>query len=281
MLLKPAKVPFLSARKLSGEEPFPSNCKVLCGVPYEKTESFRDGSGLAPTAIREFSYSMESYSIITNKDLESINLLDLGDLDVSHLQPEEMVAVVESFIHNLPPVFPLLLGGEHTITLGAVRALIKLHPKLYVISLDAHPDFRSSYEGLSVSHATVMKRVSEVVGKERLVFLGLRTATAEEWEELKDCYLVSSDPVVLPQELRNQPLYITLDIDVLDPSCAPATGNPEPGGWSFKELINFLLSLKGSNVVGMDIVEVSPPLDHSGITIAVAVKIIREALLLF
>lgn len=281
MLLKPAEVPFLSAKKLTGEEPLPPNCKVLCGVPYEKTESFRDGSGLAPTAIREFSYSMESYSIITYKDLENINFYDLGDLDVSHLQPEEMVNEVESLLHSLPYVFPFLLGGEHTITLGAVRALIKRYPQLFVVSLDAHPDFRPSYEGQFLSHATVMKRISELVGKERLLFLGLRTSTPEEWEELKDCYLVSSDPVALPQELRNNPLYISLDIDVLDPSCAPGTGNPEPGGWSFKELMNFLLSLQGYNVVGMDIVEVSPPLDSSGITIASAVKLVREALLLF
>jgi len=173
------------------------------------------------------------------------------------------------------------LGGEHTITLGVIKALKRRFPELYLVSLDAHPDFRSSYEGLSVGHATVMKRIAEIIGKERLIFLGLRTATPEEWEELKGCYLVAFDPLPLPPELKDKPLYISLDIDVLDPSCAPGTGNPEPGGWSFKELMNFLLSLKGYNVVGMDIVEVSPPLDPSGITLATAAKILREAILLF
>ncbi len=281
MPLKPAKIPFISARKWEEREANIGDCKIICGIPYEKTESFRGGAGLAPSIIREFSHSLESYSIISGRDLGDINIFDVGDLDVSHLQPEEMVREVEALVGSFPFAFPILFGGEHTITLGAIRALAKRFSPLYVISLDAHPDFRSSYEGKTICHATVMKRVSEIVGKERLLFLGLRTATSEEWQELKSCYIVSPQPITFPSELKDKPLYISLDIDVLDPSCAPGTGNPEPGGWSFEELLSFLLSLKGYNVVGLDIAEVSPPLDPSGITSVSAAKIARETLLLF
>lgn len=281
MLLKPTSIPFIAARKWGELNSEAAACKVICGVPYEKTESFRGGSGLAPSAIREFSHSLESYSIISGKDLEDINLFDVGDLNVSHLEPEEMVKEVGTFLQSFPFAFPLLLGGEHTITLGAVMSLVKRFPQLYVLSLDAHPDFRSLYEGKAVCHATVMRRIGEIVGDERLLFLGLRTATAEEWKQLKSCALVSSEPVALSSDLKAKPLYLSLDIDVLDPSCAPGTGNPEPGGWSFRELMDFLLSLKDYNIVGMDIVEVSPPLDDSGITNVTTAKIARESLLLF
>lgn len=279
MLLKPARISFISARKEAN--PRGGEYKVICGVPYEKTESFRGGSGLAPSAIREFSHSLESYSIVLGKDLEDANVLDIGDLEVSHLEPEEMVKGVEDLLQSLLPAFPFLLGGEHTITLGAVKALVRQFPHLHLVSLDAHPDFRSSYEGREICHATVMKRVAELIGRERLIFLGLRTATPEEWKELKSCLLLSPNPLVLPPALKDIPLYISLDIDVLDPSCAPGTGNPEPGGWSFNELMEFLLSLRDYKVVGMDIVEVSPPLDPSGITLVTAAKLAREALLLF
>ncbi|MBC7327274.1 agmatinase [bacterium] len=281
MLFKPVELSFISARRWSGEKNFQRDYKFICGVPYERTESFRGGASLAPSEIREFSHSLESYSIILGKDLEEIKLFDIGDLDVSELEPEDMIWEVEEAISSLLPAFPLVLGGEHTISLGVIRALANHYPELYVISLDAHPDFRSFYEGRKLSHATVLKRISEVVGKKNIFLLGIRTSTPEEWEELKGLNKVSPEPIDLPLSLRDKPIYLSLDIDVLDPSCAPGTGNPEPGGWSFKELQDFLLSLRGFKVVGMDIVEVSPPLDPSGITIVAAAKIAREALLLF
>ncbi|MGC9004798.1 MAG: agmatinase [bacterium] len=280
MPLKPAKKPFLAA-KIPKENFSAVRGKLICGVPYEKTESFRGGSSLAPQSIREFSHSIESFSVLQEKDLEDISLFDLGDLDVSHLEPEGMVEEVADFVRAYSTHFSLFLGGEHTISLGAVMGLIERFPDLYLVTLDAHPDFRSSYEGKELCHATVMKQISKLIGIEKMVFLGLRTATLDEWIELKNAFLLSPNPLPLPPHLKEKPIYLSIDIDVLDPSCAPGTGNPEPGGWAFKELMDFLFSLRGYNVVGMDIVEVSPPLDPSGITAIAAAIIAREALLLF
>jgi agmatinase len=281
LLLKPAKKPFLSAREWEKDKEIKQDSTIICGILYEKTESFRDGASLAPDVIRGFSHSLESFSIIQEKDLENIELLDVGNLDVRDLEPVDMTNEVENFVESLKCRFLLLFGGEHTITLGAVKGMIKRFPDLYLVSLDSHPDFRQSYEGRELCHATVMRRIADIIGLERMVFLGLRTATPEEWRELKKSLLLSPSPAPLPSRLKGKPIYLSIDIDVLDPSCAPGTGNPEPGGWTFKELLDFIFSLKGYNIVGMDIVEVSPPLDPSGITAVSSAKIAREAILLF
>ncbi|MBC7329879.1 agmatinase [bacterium] len=281
MLLKPAKKPFLSSKEWEKGKEINQDSTLICGIPYEKTESFRAGASLAPDAIRDFSHSLESFSIILEKDLEEIQLLDMGNLEVTDLEPSDMTNEVENFVESHNCKFLLLLGGEHTITLGAIKGLIKRFPDLHFVSLDSHPDFRQSYEGRELCHATVMKRIADIIGLERMVFLGLRTATPQEWKELKKALLLSPSPAPLPSYLKGKPIYLSIDIDVLDPSCAPGTGNPEPGGWSFKELLDFVLSLRGYNIVGMDIVEVSPPLDPSGITAVSSAKIAREAILLF
>jgi agmatinase len=281
LLLKPAKKPFLSAKRWEERSKAKGDYNLICGIPYEKTESFRDGASLAPEVIRDFSHSLESFSIIQEKDLEEIPLFDMGNLDVSHLEPGDMTKEVENFVESYACKFLLLLGGEHTITLGAIKGMIKRFPDLHLLCLDSHPDFRHSYEGREICHATVMRCISDIIGLERMVFLGLRTATPQEWRELKKALLLSPSPAPLPSRLKGKPIYLSIDIDVLDPSCAPGTGNPEPGGWTFKELLDFIFSLKGHNIIGMDIVEVSPPLDLSGITAISSAKIAREALLLF
>ena len=281
MLLKEAKKPFLSAKRWEGQSQAKRDYNLICGIPYEKTESFRAGASIAPEVIRDFSHSLESFSIIQEKSLEEIPLFDVGNLDVSNLEPADMTKEVENFIASYTCKFLLLLGGEHTITLGAIKGMRKRFPNLHLVCLDSHPDFRDSYEGKEICHATVMRRIADIIGIERMIFLGLRTATPPEWVELRKALLLSPSPIPLPSHLRGKPIFLSIDIDVLDPSCAPGTGNPEPGGWSFKQLLDFIFSLKGHSIVGMDIVEVSPPLDPSGITAVSAAKIAREALLLF
>ncbi len=272
---RPPQIPFLSAKPFSGE-----GKRILLGLPYEETETFRRGSSSAPSYIREFSHSLESYSLISGRDLEDLQFEDWGDLPLQGLEPEKMVEAVENFlIDNIVPGFHIFIGGEHTVTLGIVKAFAKLFPSLVVVSLDAHPDLRHSYEGKEISHATVMRRILEVVGEKNLILLGYRTATPQELPLINNLALSSPSPLPLPPRFKQSPLYISLDIDVLDPACAPGTGNPEPGGWSFRDLFFFLQSLKDYNVVGMDIVEVAPPFDSAGITSVSAGKIIREAFL--
>lgn len=256
---------------------------VLIGVPYDATATFRRGCALAPAAIRWASQSIETYSPILMRDLEDLRYADRGDLDVGHANPEEMVETVRAAVAGIGAgVLPVLLGGEHTITLGAVRALRDRHPDLAVLQLDAHTDLREEYEGRRLSHATVMRRVADLVPPERIVALGLRAGTRQEFAFLER-YRAWSPRLSVTSDvwtwLRPRPIYVTLDIDVLDPSDAPGTGNPEPEGANAGDLLRFIRLLGDLPVVGVDLVEVSPPFDPSGRTGVLAAMVIREILL--
>ncbi|MDR7433781.1 MAG: agmatinase [Armatimonadota bacterium] len=257
---------------------------AIIGLPYDATATFRRGARFAPAAIRWASWSIESYSPVLNRDLENLCLQDFGDVELPD-PPEEMIESVMQTMHALPEgCLPLLLGGEHTITLGAVRALARRYPRLAVLNLDAHLDMRDRYEGKSLSHATVMRRLAEELPGS-LVQLGVRSGVPEEFEAARRLCLWSSPYLFLPpsiyEMLRERPIYLTVDIDVLDPAYAPGTGNPEPEGLSAHELLRFLRHLQSLHVVGMDVVEVSPPYDPSGMTAVLAAKIAREAILCF
>jgi agmatinase len=182
---------------------------------------------------------------------------------------------------------PVMLGGEHLVTLGAVRALVKKYPDLRIIHLDAHADLRDEYLGEKLSHATVMRRCSELVGMKNIYQFGIRSGTAEEFmfgqipnplialeridEEIDKTLFVAED----------SPVYVTLDLDVLDPSVFPGTGTPEHNGSTVSELIAFFMAFSNLNVVGFDVVELSPPYDPSGISTAAANLLLREMLMFF
>ncbi|MBI2864481.1 MAG: agmatinase [Chloroflexi bacterium] len=258
---------------------------IVFGAPLDLTESFRRGAGLAPPRIREVSDSIESYSPALDADLEDINLVDWGDVPLDGLDLPGSLSEVETWAQRAAGEAPfLILGGEHTISLGAIEGLMKRYSNLVVVQIDAHLDLIDSFAGLSVSHATAFRRVVEYIGAESLVQLGVRSGTRDEFALAKTCLHSSPDlslPPAIRRRLSGAPIYLSIDIDVLDPSCAPGTGNPEPGGHSFHTLVSFLYGLRGLNVVGMDIVEVSPPLDPSDITAAAAAKLARELILLF
>jgi agmatinase len=270
-------VTFLAARA-PGSVPGP--VPTIVGVPYDVTSSFRKGSRWGPAAIRHASDSIETYSPLLDRDLEDLPFVDGGDLDLEGLEPAAMVRAVQ---RHLGPALPFLLGGEHTMTLGAVQALAARHHDLAVIQWDAHTDLRPSYEGREIGHATVMRRILE--GGVPLVQLGIRAGTREEFALARQRSLYISrgasldDPLL--DALRPRPLYLSVDIDVLDPSVAPGTGNPEPDGASYAELLEGLRSLSGHRVVGMDLVEVAPPWDPGGRTAVIAATLVREMLLLF
>ena len=256
---------------------------ILLGVPYDATSTFRRGSALAPQAIRWASQSIETYSPVLRRDLEALPYVDRGDLDAGSLSPEAMADVVRASVAAVGrDALSVLIGGEHTLTLGAVQALHDLHPDLAVVQLDAHTDLRDEYEGRRVSHATVMRRILEIIPPERVIALGIRAGTREELA-LVQRYRASSPRTALSSEvwtwLQDRPLYVTVDIDAVDPSDAPGTGNPEPEGISAGDLLSFVRRLGDLRVVGLDLVEVSPPYDPSGRTAIFAATIVREALL--
>ncbi len=272
---------FLAAR----DHPRPR--AAILGVPYDRTQSYRRGAAQGPEAIRRASWSLETYSPAWDRDLESDLLLaDLGDLPVADLDPPAMVAAVARAVGRLPEgTVPVLLGGDHTLTAGAVQALVARYGDLMVVQFDAHLDLRETYEGDRFSHACVMRRVWEVVGDRRIVQVGVRSGTREEFGFARSHCRWSLSPLALPEtvrsDLRGSAVYLTIDLDVLDPAFAPGVGNPEPGGPTFEDLCGALRALGRLRVVGVDVVELCPPADPSGMSAVVAAKLVREVLLQF
>ncbi len=266
-----------------GSRPARNPAVAITGVPYDGTSTFRAGSGQGPAAIRWASQSIETYSPVLQRDLERVAIADRGDLNVTGLTPEQMVDAVGTYVTGLDTaVLPLLLGGEHTISLGAVRALGPRYPGLAVIQLDAHTDLRDEYEGRRISHATVMRRILDVIETGAAVQAGIRAGTREEFDAARG--LRHSGPRMdIPGPvwswLEQRQVYVSIDIDALDPSEAPGTGNPEPDGITARDLLAFVRRLGQLTVVGLDVVEVSPPYDPSGRTAVLAAIIIREAIL--
>ena len=275
--LSPSSPAFLGARETDSAD------AVILGAPLDLTETFRPGTGAAPTRIRLVSDVLETYSPRLERDLEEdIALADWGDVALEGLQMDEALAAIEETLLAVPPTaFPLVLGGEHTVALAGVRALRKRYPNLLVLQVDAHADLRDEYLGVRVGHATAFRRVLDEVGSGSIVQLGLRSGTREELALARDL-LHSSPQLTLPWPLvAARPIYLSIDMDVLDPAYAPGTGCPEPGGPTFTELLEFIYSLRCLHVVGADICEVLPQYDPADITSVAAAKIARELVLMF
>jgi len=248
---------------------------AILGVPLERTVSYRGGPAQAPTAIRAASDSIELYSRIFGRDLAAIGVCDLGDVD-SHLPMKEMLDLEEQEVGRvlLKGKGVVVLGGEHTVALPAIRAAARGGP-IQVVALDAHTDLREEYGGETVAHATVLRRASEVA--ERLVIVGARSFFGGEV-----CEPVFAEPDQLGGRLDpGLPVWLTLDLDALDPSLCPGVTNPEPGGLSYGEVLGVFRTLSRLRVVGMDLVELSPPFDPSGVSAITAAKLVVEAIAAF
>lgn len=258
---------------------------VLFGVPFDGTTSFRPGTRFGPSAIRNESFGIETYSPYCDRDLLDYAIFDGGDMDLPFGNPSLVLDQVEDYVRQLLETekLPVMLGGEHLITLGAIRAMVDVYPDLHIIHLDAHTDLRDEYLGEELTHAGVMKQAWKLVGDGKIYQFGIRSgerhefAFAKEHTFLRKFDLVGFVDVV--EKLKGKPVYVTLDLDVLDPSVFWGTGTPEAGGVTFKELMEGVLLLDQLNVVGMDINELSPHYDHSGASTAVACKLTREMLL--
>lgn len=260
---------------------------VLFGAPFDGTTSFRPGTRFAPNIMRNDSFGLETYSPYLDKDMEDYKMFDMGDLDFPFGNPEKVIDMIEEAADEIvsSSKIPFMIGGEHLVTLGSVKSVYKKYPDLHIIHLDAHADLREDYMGQKLSHATVLRRCHDFLGDGKIYQFGIRSGTKEEFHWAKDH--VSMNPFNLDglketvEKLKDKPVYITIDLDVLDPSAFPGTGTIEPGGISFKDLIEaFKLFNNLNNIVGMDAVELSPHYDQSGMSTAVACKVIREMALI-
>lgn len=268
----------------AGGPPGAERSAVIVGVPFDATSTFRPGSRAAPAAIRWGSQSIETYSPVLRRDLQEAPVFDGGDVELTGSDTDAMRSAVSDRLSGLPVgAIPIVLGGEHTVTLPVVEVLRRSHRDLGVLQLDAHTDLRDEYEGRSVSHATVMRRIIDLLGARSIAQCGVRSGTPDEFDLARRSLRHSSPHLAVPPAiwswLEPRPVYVTLDIDVIDPSDAPGTGNPEPEGVPARELLAFVRRLGALRVVGFDLVEVSPPYDPSGRTAILAATILREAIL--
>ena len=263
----------------------PDGCKVgLYGVPYDGTTSFRPGTRFGPAAVREVSTGLETYCPQLDLDLETMAYVDLGAVEIPFGAPEPVLEAVHNATIHVQDLQlkPLMLGGEHSISSGAVAAVAKRHPDLALVQLDAHADLRDQWLGSRHSHACAMRRCLDVLPSRELLQIAIRSGTREEFSELRSSNrLVPIDQMVCRlQNLRGQPLYLTVDLDWFDPAVMPGTGTPEPGGFLWQHFAELVSELRHHNLVGADVVELAPQLDRSGISSVLAAKVTRSLLLL-
>ena len=269
--------------------PFEDAKVVLFGAPYDSTTSFRPGTRFGPNAMRMESFGIETYSMRLDKDLlDDTSVFDSGDIELPFGNQEQTLAMIESRADEIVAAgkIPFLLGGEHLVTLGSVRAVAKKHPDLRIVHFDAHADLREDYLGNPLSHACVLRRCHDLLGDGRIFQFGIRSGTREERRFMRDGHVTTelfSDTTldaVLDAIGPDAPVYLTVDMDVLDPSEFPGTGTQEAGGFRYPQLVADVRKILAQlNVVGLDNVELNPGLDSSGRSTALACKFLREELL--
>ncbi len=240
---------------------------VFLPVPYDLTSTYLPGSRRGPLAILEASTHMELYDEELGFETFAIGLHTLDPIEAVSTGPEEMIRQVAEYAEPVlrAEKFPVLLGGEHSVTLGLAQGLKKRYPDLSFLQLDAHADLRAEYEGTPFSHACIARRLSELGP---LTQVGIRSLSAEEGKFLEGAS-VRSFPwhrlADLPEWEKevcrglSDPVYVTIDLDVLDPAIMPAVGTPEPGGFDWRTLTRFLRRVaREKKIVGFDVVELAP-----------------------
>lgn len=260
---------------------------VLFGAPFDSTTSFRPGARFGSSAVRHESFGIETYSPYQNKDLEDTCIFDSGDIELCFGSAEMALKDIEERATEIleDGKLPLMIGGEHLVTLGAVRAAVKKYPDLHIIHFDAHADLRDDYLGAKLSHACVLRRCHELIGDSRIHQFCIRSGERAEFafaKEHTDMHLFGFEGLsetVSELKKTGVPVYFTIDLDCLDPSAFPGTGTPEAGGVTFIELLNAILTVAETKVIAADINELAPMLDASGVSTAAACKILRELLL--
>jgi len=273
--------PFLDRNWMAQNPDYDSSDIIMLGLPFDGTVSYRSGSRFAPEQIRLASWGLEEYSPNFDKDLNDVNFHDAGDLEfplgntVKSL--EQIRENVEDIYKDGKRVFGI--GGEHLVTLPEIQAAAKFVDNLAIVHFDAHTDLREEYLGEEMSHSAVIRHCSKIVGADNIKQIGIRSGMKDEWDFMKKhntlCHKYSDLDC-----LKNKNIFVTVDLDCLDTSIMPGTGTPEAGGMQFNELIGWFKYLKDFNIVGADVVELAPDYDTSGVSTAVATKVIRELLMI-
>ena len=269
------------------ESSFEEASVVLYGAPFDSTTSFRPGARFGPSAMRHESFGLETYSPYQDRDLMDIRVFDSGDLELCFGSSEMALSDIEKRTVEILKAekVPLLLGGEHLVTLAAVRAVVDKYPDLHIIHFDAHADLRDDYLGAKLSHACVLRRCYELLGDNRIHQFCIRSGEREEFQfaaqhtDFHPFTFNGLEEVVKRLKEKKVPVYFTIDLDCLDPSVFPGTGTPEAGGVNFLELLEAIRTVSQTNVVGADVNELAPMLDASGVSTATACKVLRELLL--
>jgi len=258
------------------------------GAPFDSTSTFKPGSRFAPDYLRISSRSLELYSIRSGVDMEEVGVYDEGDIVVSHGDPQKTVETIEAAVGELlsEKRIPIVVGGEHTVSLGPVRAMPR---SAGVLVFDAHMDLREDFMGSRYSHACVSRRILELLGPGSIFMVGVRAFTRDEMRAAVKNNIEFVTPLELRREGRRaiagriirwmdrfKEVYVSIDIDVLDPAFAPGTGTPEPDGISTWELLDLLYEVVDERVLGFDVVEVNPLVDSSGTTSMLGAKIVFE-----
>jgi agmatinase len=281
------KLPFVETNYISASASFEKSNGVILGCPYDGSASFRPGARFGPSAIRRASWGIETFSPYFQRDLSQCSIHDMGDLELPLGEKKISLGLIRNGLGKIlsEKKTPILLGGDHLITLPIVEEILTVHPHLHLLQIDAHTDLREDYLGEPLSHSTVMRKVVDHLGEGRLFQVGIRSGTEEEFKLARKMKsIVSLDPGSLSsmtKRLRNQPVYITFDLDVIDPSLMPGVGTPEPGGLTFQESILLLKKLQTLHVVGFDIVELTPDYDPTQVSSVTASVILREMILAF
>ncbi|WP_026695958.1 agmatinase [Peribacillus kribbensis] len=262
---------------------------VIYGMPMDWTVSYRPGSRFGPSRIREVSIGLEEYSPYLDRDLDDVKYFDAGDIPLPFGNAQRSLDLIENFADKIfaEGKFPLGMGGEHLVSWPVMKAAAKKYPNLAIIHMDAHTDLREEYEGEPLSHSTPIRKIAEHIGPKNVYSFGIRSGMKEEFQWAKENgMLISKFEVLEPLKeilptLAGRPVYVTIDIDVLDPAHAPGTGTVDAGGITSKELLASIHAIAKSdiNVIGCDLVEVAPVYDVSEQTANTASKLIREMLL--
>lgn len=275
------KGPFLDRNWMGQNPDYNSSDIVMLGMPFDGTVSYRAGSRFAPEMIRLASWGLETYSPYFDKDLEDVNFHDVGDLEFPLGNTEKSLDLIKDNVKQiyLDKKRVFAIGGEHLVTLPIIQAISEIYPKnLVVVHFDAHSDLRKEYLGEELSHSAVLYHIGELIGFDNVKQIGIRSGTKEEFDLMKKHKTCLDFPAQLAK-LKNKKVFVTVDLDILDPSIMSGTGTPEAGGFTFNELVEWFKELKDLDIIGADVVELSPHYDASGVSTAVATKVIRELLM--
>jgi len=281
------KLAFIENHFISANASFGESTAIILGCPFDGTASFRPGARFGPSAIRRASWGIETYSPYLDRELEQIRIHDMGDLELPLGEKRRALPLIRKAAREIlgEKKFPIFLGGEHLITLPIIEEVLRVHPDLHLLQFDAHTDLREDYLGESLSHSTVMRKVVDLLGKGRLRQIGVRSGTKEEFalaRKMKSIVPFEARSIrKMMAGLRKRPVYVSFDLDVIDPSILPGVGTPEPGGITFQEFISLLKELQPLHVVGFDIVELTPDYDPTQVSSVTASVILREMILAF